>query len=117
LHQQKQVRIMVAGTLKGIISQRLLPRADGKGRVPAIEVMVTTNRIRDFILEPDQAHMVRDAIREGDFYGMQTFDQALLGLYEQGLITLSDAASVAANAHDFKLLVQSKGHDVSLMTY
>jgi twitching motility protein PilT len=117
LHQQKQIRIMLAGTLKGIVSQRLLPQADGKGRVPAVEVMVTTNRIRDFILDPDQASMIHDAIKEGDFYGMQTFDQALLRLYEEGLITLSDAAAVASNPHDFKLLVQQQGHDVSLMTY
>ena len=58
LHQQKQVRIMLAGTLRGIISQRLLPRADGQGRVPAIEVMVMTNRIRDFVLDPDQTSMI-----------------------------------------------------------
>jgi len=117
LHQQKQVRIMLAGTLKGIVSQRLLTRADGSGRVPAVEVMVTTNRIRDFILNQDQAMLIGDAIKEGDFYGMQTFDQALLKLYEDGLITLSDAAEVASNAHDFKLLVQAQGHDVSLMTF
>ena len=117
LYQQKQVRIMLAGTLKAIISQRLLVRADGEGRVPAVEVMICTNRIRDFILDPEQAHLVHDAITEGDFYGMQTFDQALLKLYEEGLTTLSDAAAVAANPHDFKLLVQQKGHDVSLMTF
>jgi len=117
LHQQKQVRIMLAGTLKAIISQRLLTRADGEGRVPAIEIMITTNRIRDFILNQDQAMLIGDAIKEGDFYGMQTFDQALLKLYEDGLITLSDAAQVASNPHDFKLLVQQQGHDVSLMTF
>ena len=78
LHQQKQVRIMLAGTLRGIVSQRLLPRADGQGRVPAIEVMVMTSRIRDFILDADQTSMIGSAIKEGEFYGMQTFDQALL---------------------------------------
>ena len=117
LHQQKQVRIMLAGTLKAIVSQRLLTRADGAGRVPAIEIMITTNRIRDFLLNQDQAMLIADAIKEGDFYGMQTFDQALLKLYEDGLITLSDAAQVASNPHDFKLLVQQQGHDVSLMTF
>ncbi|MCX6372088.1 MAG: PilT/PilU family type 4a pilus ATPase [Actinobacteria bacterium] len=117
LHQQKQVRIMLAGTLKAIVSQRLLTRADGAGRVPAIEIMITTNRIRDFILNQDQGMLINDAIKEGDFYGMQTFDQALLHLYEEGLITLSDAAQAASNPHDFKLLVQQKGHDVSLMTF
>ncbi|MEZ5125140.1 MAG: PilT/PilU family type 4a pilus ATPase [Thermoleophilia bacterium] len=117
LHQQKQIRIMLAGTLKGIISQRLLPRAGGVGRIPAIEILICTNRVRDFILDPAQSHMITDAIKEGEFYGMQTFDQALLKLYEEGLITLSDAAGVATNPHDFKLLVQSQGHDVSLMTF
>jgi twitching motility protein PilT len=117
LHQQKQVRIMLAGTLRGIVSQRLLPRADGQGRVPAVEVMVMTNRIRDFVLDADATHNIGQAIKEGEFYGMQTFDQALLKLYEEGLITLHDAAQVASNPHDFKLLVQQQGHDVSLMTF
>jgi twitching motility protein PilT len=117
LHQQRQVRIMLAGTLMGIISQRLLPRAGSQGRIPAIEIMINTNRIHDFILEPGQSHQITDAIKEGDFYGMQTFDQALLKLYEEGLITLSDAVGVAANPHDFKLLVQAQGHDVSVLSF
>jgi twitching motility protein PilT len=117
LHQQKQVRIMLAGTLKGIVSQRLLPQVSGVGRVPAVEVMVLTNRIRDFILDPEQAHLIHDAISEGEYYGMQTFDQSLLKLYEAGMISLSDAAQVAANPHDFKLLVQQAGHDVNLVAY
>ena len=117
LHQQKQVRIMLAGTLRGIISQRLLPHVSGTGRVPAVEIMVLTNRIRDFVLDPEQAHLIHDAIKEGEYYGMQTFDQSLLKLYEQGMISLSDAAQVAANPHDFKLLVQQAGHDVTLVAY
>jgi len=117
LHEQKQVRIMLAGTLKGIISQRLLPRADGNGRVPAVEVLVMTNRIRDFVLEAEQTNMIVQALKEGEFYGMQTFDQALLKLYEDGMITLHDAAQVASNPHDFKLMIQAQGHDVSLMTF
>ena len=117
LHEQKQVRIMLAGTLKGIVSQRLLPRADGNGRVPAVEVLVMTNRIRDFVLEPEQTGMIVQALKEGEFYGMQTFDQALLKLYEDGMITLHDAAQVASNPHDFKLMIQAQGHDVSLMTF
>ena len=117
LHQQKQVRIMLAGTLRGIISQRLLPHVSGTGRVPAVEIMVLTNRIRDFVLDPEQAHLIHDAIKEGEYYGMQTFDQSLLKLYEAGMISLSDAAQVAANPHDFKLLVQQAGHDVNLVAY
>ncbi|MHB9148543.1 MAG: type IV pilus twitching motility protein PilT [Thermoleophilia bacterium] len=114
LYQQKQVRIMLAGSLRGIISQRLLPQADGVGRVPAVEVMVMTGRIRDFILEPDQTHNIQVAIKEGEYYGMQTFDQSLLALYEQGLVTLHDAVAAATSRQDFKLLVQSRGHDISM---
>ncbi len=95
LYQQKQVRIMLAGSLRGIISQRLLVRSDGIGRVPAVEVMVMTGRIRDLILDPAQTHQIRTAVQEGDFYGMQTFDQSLLNLYEGGLINLADAQLVA----------------------
>jgi twitching motility protein PilT len=86
LHQQEQVRVMLAGSLRGIISQRLLVRSDGMGRVPAVEVMCMTGRIRDLILDPTQTHLIQTAVAEGDFYGMQTFDQSLLSLYENGLI-------------------------------
>jgi twitching motility protein PilT len=114
LYQQKQVRIMLAGSLRGIISQRLLVRADGYGRVPAVEVMVMTGRIRDLILDPAQTHNIKTAIQEGDFYGMQTFDQSLLHLYESSLINLTDAQLVASNPHDFRLLVQSRGHEMPM---
>lgn len=116
LHQQKQVRIMLAGSLKGVISQRLLPRADGKGRVPAVEVMLMTKRIRDLVLDESQTHKIQDAIREGDYYGMYTFDQSLLSLFRQGLVTLQDAAAIATSPHDFKLMAQQEGYDVSLIS-
>jgi twitching motility protein PilT len=106
---------MLAGSLRGIISQRLLQRADGAGRAPAVEVMVMTGRIRDFILDPGQTHNIETAIKEGDFYGMQTFDQSLLQLYEAGVVTLQEAVQVATSPHDFKLMVQSKGYEVSLL--
>jgi len=115
LYQQKQVRIMLAGSLRGIISQRLLTRADGVGRVPAVEVMVMTGRIRDLILDPSQTHNIRTAVQEGDFYGMQTFDQSLLGLYERGFVTLEDAELMATSPHDFRLMVQSHGHEVPIL--
>jgi len=115
LYQQKQVRIMLAGSLRGIISQRLLVRADGIGRVPAVEVMCMTGRIRDMILDPSQTHNIRTAVQEGDFYGMQTFDQSLLGLFEKGLVTLEDAQLMASSPHDFRLLVQSHGYEVPLI--
>ncbi|MBI5870598.1 MAG: PilT/PilU family type 4a pilus ATPase [Actinobacteria bacterium] len=116
LHQQKQVRILLAGSLRGIVSQRLLPRADGHGRVPALELMVMTKRIRDLVLDSNQTHKIEEAIREGDYYGMQTFDQSLLSLYKEGLVTLQDAALVASNPHDFKLMAQQEGFDVSLIS-
>jgi twitching motility protein PilT len=113
-YQQKQARIMLAGCLRGIVSQRLLLRADGNGRVPAVEVMVTTRRIQDMILDCQQTHLIATAVAEGDFYGMQTFDQSLLGLYEQGLVTMDDAVEVATNRHDFRLMVQARGYQVCL---
>lgn len=116
LYQQKQVRILLAGSLRGVISQRLLPRSDNQGRIPALELMVMTKRIRDMLLDPDQTFKMQDAIKEGDYYGMKTFDQSLLELYRDGLITLQDAASVASNPHDFKLMAQQEGFDVSLIS-
>lgn len=116
LYQQKQVRIMLAGCLRGIVSQRLMQRSDGKGRVPAVELMVMTKRIRDMILEPEQTHNIQEALREGDYYGMQTFDQSLLKLYKKNLVTLRDAALIASNPHDFKLMAQQEGYDVSLIS-
>ncbi len=112
LHQQKQVRIMLAGTLRGVISQRLLVREDGKGRVPAVEAMYMTGRICDMVLDPAQTHNIFTAVKEGEFYGMQTFDQSLIGLFEEGAITMTEAVAVATNPHDFKLLAQSRGHEV-----
>jgi twitching motility protein PilT len=113
-YQQKQARIMLAGCLRGIVSQRLLGKADGKGRVPAVEVLVATSRIQDMILDCQQTHLITTAIAEGDFYGMQTFDQSLLDLYERGLVTLDDAVTVATNPHDFRLMVQARGYEVCL---
>jgi twitching motility protein PilT len=116
LHQQKQVRILLAGALRGIVSQRLLQRTNGAGRVPAIEVMVMTKRIRDLVLDANHTHKLEDALREGDYYGMQTFDQSLLQLYKDGLVSLQDAALVASSPHDFKLMAQQAGFDVSLIS-
>jgi len=116
LHQQKQVRILLAGSLRGVISQRLLPRSDGKGRVPALELMVMTKRIRDLVLDDNQTYKIEDAISEGDYYGMQTFDQSLLTLFRDGMVNLQDAAAMASSPHDFKLMAQQEGYDVSLIS-
>ncbi len=107
-HQAQQVRVALAGALVGVISQRLLPRVGG-GRAAAIEVLVSNGRVRDLILDPDKTHMIHDIVAEGDFYGMQTFDQALLALYRAGLVDIEDARSAATNAHDFELVLRQSG--------
>jgi twitching motility protein PilT len=107
-HQQKQTRVGLAGSLAGIISQRLLPRIGG-GRAAAIEILVMNGRIRDMILNPEQTHMIHDIVAESSFYGMQTFDQALLDLFRAGLVSLEDARNAATNPHDFGILLQQNG--------
>jgi twitching motility protein PilT len=105
--EQKQIRLQLAGTLKAVISQRLVRKADGTGRVPAVEVMVCTGYIRDCIINPDKTRMIRDAIAAGTSqYGMQTFDQSLFDLYSRNLITLEEALMRASNPDDFRLRVQ-----------
>lgn len=111
LHQNKQVRAMLAGTLKGIISQRLVRTVDGKGRVPIVEVMVATNRIKDMIVDPDQTSKIEEAISEGTYYGMQTFDQALLTHLKAGNITMEEAMKAATSPNDFKLSVAAGGEN------
>jgi twitching motility protein PilT len=108
-HQQKQVRVSLAGSLKGIVSQRLVPRADAKGMVATVEVLVMNGRIRDLILNADQTHLIHDIVAESGFYGMQTFDQSLLGLYRAGLVTLDDALAAATSRHDLELALQQEG--------
>jgi twitching motility protein PilT len=106
-HQQRQVRIQLASVLKAAISQRLLPRADGAGRTAAVEVMVSTPLIRDAIVDKDKTSMIHGAIAAGTSqYGMQTFDQSIFGLYQQGLVTLDEAMRWASNVDEFKLKVQ-----------
>src|SRR5919109_80016 len=101
--QQREVRVSLAASLKGVMCQRLVPRSDGKGRVPAVEVLINTGRVAERILDPEQTNTIIDVIQEGEFYGMQTFDQALVALVRQGLITPDDAADTASSPHDFML--------------
>ncbi|MGB8524937.1 MAG: type IV pilus twitching motility protein PilT [Candidatus Acidiferrales bacterium] len=105
--EQKQIRLQLAGTLKAVISQRLVRKADGTGRVPAVEVMICTGYIRECIINPDKTRMIRDAIAAGTSqYGMQTFDQSLFDLYSRNLITLEEALMRASNPDEFRLRVQ-----------
>jgi twitching motility protein PilT len=103
-YQQKSIRIQLAGLLKAVVSQRLMKTAKGKGRVPAVEVLVSTPLIRDYILHEERTSQVRDAIAAGTSqYGMQTFDQSLFYLYQSGLINLEEALRGASNPDEFRL--------------
>ena len=105
-YHQRQVRIQLAGIIKGIVSQRLVPRADGKGRVPAVEVLLGTARVRECIDDKDKTKQIRDAIAQGFVsYGMQTFDQSLMKLLTSKLITYEEALRQCSNPDDFALKV------------
>jgi twitching motility protein PilT len=106
--QQQQIRVTLAGALKGVICQRLLPRAAG-GRVPALEVCVNTGRVAERIVDPSKTHEIAEVVADGTFYGMQTFDQALVALVRQGAVNVEDALETASNRHDFELALQQAG--------
>jgi twitching motility protein PilT len=106
-HQQKQIRLQLASVLKAVISQRLLPKVDGKGRAAAVEVMISTPFIRDCIVDKEKTHMIHGAIAAGTSqYNMQTFDQSIFSLYEQQLVTYEEALRWASNVDEFKLKTQ-----------
>jgi twitching motility protein PilT len=106
-NQQNQIRYQLSQVLKAIISQRLMPQADGKGRVPAAEVLIATSRIKDCIADPTKTGQIRQAIEEGHLhYGMQTFDQCLYNLYKQKLITYEEAMKQATNKDDLDLRIR-----------
>ncbi len=103
-HQHQQIRLLLAGTLKAIICQRLLRRADSPGRVPAVEVMVNSGAIRECIIDPDKTINIPDFIEQGGTqYGMQTFDQSIMKLHKDGLVTFEEAMANATNPDDFDL--------------
>ncbi|MGB8929972.1 MAG: type IV pilus twitching motility protein PilT, partial [Anaeromyxobacteraceae bacterium] len=105
-YQQKQVRLQLGTVLKAVISQRLVPKADGKGRVPAIEVLLATSRVKELIEDKDRTKEIPEAISQGHVsYGMQTFDQSLMTLLKQGMISYEEALRQATNADDFALRV------------
>ena len=106
-YHQKQVRLQLSGVIKGVISQRLVPRADGMGRVPAVEVLVSTARVRECIVEKDKTNEINDAITRGyTSYGMQSFDQSLMFLLQEKLITYEEALKHCTNPDDFALRVK-----------
>ncbi|MBV9310407.1 MAG: type IV pilus twitching motility protein PilT [Solirubrobacterales bacterium] len=115
LHEQTQARAMLGGTLKGVISQRLVATPTREGRVAVCEILRMTGRARDMITDPEQTGRLREVIAEGEYYGMQTFDQALLRHYQAGRVSMEDALRVATSPHDFKLLVSAEGRTSTSM--
>jgi len=106
-YQHKQVRIQLSSVIRGIISMRLMPKADGKGRVPGVEVLLATATIKDCILDQDKTKLIPDVIAQGKLlYGMQTFDQSIFDLFKSGLITYEEALRRASNPDDFVLKVK-----------
>ncbi|MBI4516610.1 MAG: type IV pilus twitching motility protein PilT [Deltaproteobacteria bacterium] len=106
-HQRDQARLILSSVIKGVISQRLIPRADGQGMVPAVEVMVSSARVREYVADKTKARDLREVIAQGHTsYGMQTFDQSLMALYRSGLITYDEALQHASNPADFALKVR-----------
>jgi twitching motility protein PilT len=104
-HEQRQVRMSLAASLRGIISQRLVEKRGG-GRVPAVELLVATGRVFDKIVTPEETHEIETIIAEGEYYGMQTFDQSLLALYKQGQIELREALAASTTPHDLRLMIE-----------
>jgi twitching motility protein PilT len=112
-HLQQQARVMLAATLKGAIAQRLVPDVTGEGRVPASEVLVVTGRVQDLILNPEETGKITEVISEGEYYGMRTFDQALLTYAMEGRIAEEVALDYASSPHDFKLMLAAGGQRAS----
>ncbi len=104
---ERRVRQMLASSLAAIVSQRLLPRNEGTGRVPAVELMLNTEAIRERLIGTEDMDSLYETIAEGAFYGMQTLDQAIVGLYESGVVSFSDALMFVASPREFKIATGS----------
>ncbi len=112
-HHQQQARVMLSSTLRAAISQRLVPCVDGESRIAAAEILVSTGRVQDLILTPEETGKISDVIEEGAFYGMQTFDQALLNYVMEGVVSEEVAREFATSPHDFKLMLNARGERAS----
>ncbi len=112
-HLQQQARVMLSTTLKGAIAQRLVPDITGNDRVAVSEILVVTGRVQDLILNPDETGKITEVIAEGEYYGMRTFDQALLGYVMEGRISQEVAMETASSPHDFKLMLAAGGQRAS----
>jgi twitching motility protein PilT len=104
--QQREARVSFAGSLRGIISQRLVPRAEGDGRVPACEVLINTGRVYERIIDPNATFSINDVVKEGQYYGMRTFDQALVALVQEGVVSEEEGRSASTSPHDFMLALR-----------
>jgi twitching motility protein PilT len=106
-HQQRQIRLQLASILQAVVSMRLIPRQDGTGRVPAVEVMINTPFVADCIADRDKTPQIRDAIAAGvSQYGTQTFDQSILQLFRRGFITFEQGLRYSTSPDNFRLRVQ-----------
>jgi twitching motility protein PilT len=112
-HLQQQARVMLASTLRGVVGQRLVRRAGDEGRIAVCEVLVATGRVQDLILNPQETGRLTEVIAEGEYYGMQTFDQALLRLVMAGKVDEETALETASSPHDFKLMLEAQGQRAS----
>ncbi len=112
-HLQQQARVMLAATLRGVVGQRLVRRKGGGGRVAVCEVLVVTGRVQDLILNPQETGRLTEVIAEGEYYGMQTFDQALLKHVMAGNLDEETAYATASSPHDFKLMLEAQGQRAS----
>jgi twitching motility protein PilT len=108
-YQQKQTRLLLGGALRGVVSQRLLEAADDAGRVPAVEILTMNGRVFDRIVDEKQTHSLEEVIKESEFYGMQTFDQAILNLFKEGRINFQAAMAAASNPHDLRVRAEQAG--------
>ena len=108
-HQQQQIRVSLAGSLKGTVAQRLVRKADGLGRIAALEIMVVNGRIRQCILDSETTSEIEQIVAEGEYYGMRTFDQSLANLMEEGVITLQEALESATDPHDLRVVLERRG--------
>jgi twitching motility protein PilT len=114
-HEQKQVRIALAASLRGIVCQRLVPRADGVGRACVMEIAVNTPRLQEAVADPDKTNMINEIVADGGFSGMQTFDQHLLTLVLDGTLSIDAAKLVSSNSHDFSVMLKRAGLDPALV--
>ena len=112
-HHQQQARVMLASTLRGVVGQRLVPSVDEATRIAVCEILIATGRVQDLILNPKETGRLTEIIAEGEFYGMQTFDQALLRHVQAGRIDATVAFDIASSPHDFKLMLEAQGQSAS----